>query len=196
MTKARESCDRFESLVSTWLDRELERPGAEEMLDHLVRCAGCRRFYRQARALSGLVVASAFSPANIEVDPGLWRRIERKSGLRSPRQVSGWAVRVAALLVVAAGLTTAVWRSRDAGVASSLPSEVQVELERNREAMTEGRFLELTTELLESDRRYHLAMYEVMGQVVRDTRDGEGTGDENLRHRNGVESSERTQGPA
>jgi hypothetical protein len=196
MTKARESCDHFESLVSTWLDRELERPGAEEMLDHLVRCAGCRRFYRQARALSGLVVASGFSPANIEVDPGLWRRIERKSGLRSPRRISGWVVRVAALLVVAAGLTTAVWRSRDAGTVSSLPSEVQVELEGNREAMTEGRFLELTTELLESDRRFHLAMYEVIDQVVRDTRDGEGTGDENLGARNGVESSERTQGPA
>ena len=48
-------CERHEILVSTWLDGQLEREGQIECLDHLVRCAACRSFYADARALDGLV---------------------------------------------------------------------------------------------------------------------------------------------
>ena len=36
-------------------------------------------------------------------------------------------------------------------------------------SMTEDRFIELTKEVLRADRRYHVALYQVMDQVVRDT---------------------------
>ena len=51
---------------------------------------------------------------------------------------------------------------------------LEVTLERDRGSMTEQRFVELVTEVLQSDRRYHQKMYEVMGSVTRSTTGREG----------------------
>jgi hypothetical protein len=71
---------------------------------------------------------------------------------------------VAAGLLVGLGLTMAVWKG---GAVAPAPAEAEVRLGHGE--MNDARFVELTREVLQADRRYHDAMYDVMRQVVRDT---------------------------
>jgi hypothetical protein len=163
------NCEHFETLVSTWLDDQLDRRGQVECLDHVVRCASCRDFYVQARSLDGLV-AAVRTPAGAEQpSPDVWKRIEwvarKKSERPARRRIPAWALQAAALVVVAVGLSVLVWNG--VGVAPP-PEQAEILLGSDPE-MTERRFVELTREVLQADPRYHSAMYQVMEQVVRDT---------------------------
>jgi hypothetical protein len=163
------TCEHFEILVSTWLDSQLDRRGQVECLDHLARCAACRDFYIEARSLDGLV-AAVRTPADAETpSPDVWKRIEwvarkdRKQPAR--RRIPAWALQAAAVVVVAVGLSVLVWNG--VGVAPA-PAQAEILLSSDTD-MTETRFVELTREVLQADRRYHAAMFLIMEQVVRDT---------------------------
>jgi predicted anti-sigma-YlaC factor YlaD len=162
-------CERHEILVSTWLDGQLEREGQIECLDHLVRCAACRSFYADARALDGLVELVRPTAALERPSPELWARIATAAsttGAGSVRRarVPAWALRTAAGVVVVLGLGLALWN----GGFAPPPRGVDVVLGGSNQ-MTDARFVELTKEVLESDSRYRLAMYRVLDQVARST---------------------------
>jgi hypothetical protein len=67
--------------------------------------------------------------------------------------------------------------------------EVEVELGSRQGEMTEDRFLEIATEVLEADSRYRRAMYQVMDTVMEDRAPTEGGGDE---LRNSIDSERRS----
>ena len=161
-------CEHHETLLSAWLDGPLDRESQIECLDHVARCASCRTFYLDARALDGLVAVlhtrATAPPAPREV----WERIAwatRGAGRRTLRpRLTTWALQAAAVLVVAIGLSVLVWSDRVAPA----PEEAELRLGEGG-AMTESRFVELTKEVLRADPRYHTAMQRVMEQVIRDT---------------------------
>lgn len=184
------SCEDYQSRISGWLDGELADAGRLELLDHFARCAACRRFYLEARALDGLVAGIAEAPGE-PLPREMWERIAARAGgsvvgrIRTSRR-STWMLRVAALLALALGV--GYWQLREsARPASPQPaSQIEVLLEQDQGEMSETRFVELTTEVLRADRRFHRAMLEVMEQVVADTSDerspeaSEGRGDERI----------------
>lgn len=191
------NCEDYEVLISSWLDDEA--PGAQqvEWVDHLVRCAGCRDFYRQARSLEG-VLAAVRTPARAEALPSdLWRRIADAGRVESrrvspARRLPTWALRAAAVLVVAVGLPFALrqgWSGRDPAV-PPVPRTLEVRLGENPESMDDARFVGVATELLRADRRYHAAMYRLMDQVVRDSAAAEMPIDEGPRRLEGLEVEE------
>ncbi len=183
------NCESYESLVSVWLDDELDRPGQVECLDHLMRCASCRGFYLDARALDGLVGAIR-RPTEATEPSHVWKRIERatrKDRARpARRRIPAWALQAAAVIVVGVGLSFMVWSGRM--LEAPLPDQAEVVLGENSGQMTDTRFVELTMEVLRAERHYHSAMLEVMGQVVRDTAETREASDEGL-----IEASENSE---
>jgi len=184
-------CDRYEVLVSAWLDGELERAEQRGMLDHLMRCARCRDFYLEARALSGLLAVAGAPAAAEQPSPEVWERIERsalsersardRGRGRAPWPGLAWARRVpigafaaaaAVLLVVLAAYVARPW-SRE--VPPTAGTAIRIGDDAGR--MNDARFVELTTEVLRADRRYRAAFYEVMRQVAQDTADNEASVD-------------------
>ena len=192
------TCEAFELSLSAMIDGELESPEQLLVIDHLLACAPCRDFYRQARALGSLVMSEsatqAVEPAPLEV----WDRIVTETGLQERERLdrsgavlfSGpWlrrhrhvprALGLAAALVVAVGLwllrptapdTRALGPADDSDV-------VEVVLEQDKGAMSDERFLELTTEILKADRGYHRKMLEIMSVVDDMAVRPEGSGDE------------------
>ncbi len=154
------TCETMEMELSAVIDGEVEAGVLPDLLDHLVECAECRAFYRAARSLDdGLVVAGL---RRAEAPPQLWERIEETAGLSRPR-VPAWMWRAAAAAVIGIGLW-AVGALR-LPVAVPLGDEVDVSVEANRGDMSEDDFIRLTTRLLESDRRYHLKMMEILSVV-------------------------------
>jgi hypothetical protein len=82
-------------------------------------------------------------------------------------------MRVAAALVIAVGAWSVVWMWPDLG-----PREegvMSIELAANSGAMSDQRFLELTTELLQADRHYHFKMQQIMTAVNRHSFAAEGS---------------------
>lgn len=165
-------CDQFEILISSWMDDELSRLETTEMIDHLVRCKACREAYRQARALEGALLADGRIPANAAaaVPKSGWERIEQRASQERTRQSSPWLLRAAAVAFVGLALALTVVPRIDDGsrvaTARSLGGEIEVELGSRSGEMTEERFLEIATEVLESDRRYQRAMLKVMDSVI------------------------------
>lgn len=172
------NCEHYETLVSTWLDGQLDRSEQVDCLDHVVRCESCRGFYVDTRALDGLVASIRTPTEAAEPSREIWKRIERATARErekpSRRGFPLWALQAAAVLVLAVGLSAIVWNG---GIARA-PEQAEVLL-GSRTDMTEARFVELTKEVLGADRRYRSAMYEIMEQVMRDTTVGrEGSGED------------------
>lgn len=180
-------CEQHEIRISAWMDEELDREGQEAMLDHLVRCPGCRDFYLGARGLAGLAAAVRTPTRAPAPSPEVWRRIEQSA--RPPKigrgthgvaawtrrvPIRGWAVAAAAALLVIFG--SLVRRERmPMGPTSDAMTEIR--LGGNPAGMDDARFVELTKEVLGSNRRYRTAFYEVMRQVVLDSEEREGSAD-------------------
>ncbi len=165
-------CEHHERNVSTLLDDTLSRDEQIELLDHLVRCEPCREFYSEARALDGLIATVRIPREASPPPPEMWERIERSARRSDPQMPtvesswwSGW--RAAAAILVAVGLGVLLMNGVEEVVPSAYPGEIQ--LAEHAGQMSEARFMELATELLRADPRYHWAMYEVMQQVIRDT---------------------------
>ena len=201
-------CNRCEIRLSEWLDGELDRAGQEAMLDHLVGCSGCRDFYREGRGLAGLLAAVGSPAAAAAPSPDVWRRIERSARRPAWRPLAGWGERMrrlpirgwaaaaaAAVVLVALG---SLLQPPGRPVISP-PAEKAIRLGGNPAGMDDARFVALTREVLEADRKYRVAFYEVLRQVARDADQSEGSvdllpaGAENGPDR---ESPETTGGPS
>jgi hypothetical protein len=196
-----ERCEHCEILVSAWHDGELDRGGQVEMLDHLVRCAGCRDFYFAARGLAGLVIAVRAPATAEEPSPEVWRRIEQSTTSREPVPARGgarpwmrrfpvraWAAAAAAaVLLIIFG--PPLVRDRTP-TDSRTTAGAEIRLGGNPAGMDDARFIELARTVLGADRKYREAFYEVMKQVVRDTQGSEPSMDGLLPPGEGRESAE------
>jgi len=177
-------CERFETSLSVMIDGELGAAERLPVVDHLARCAACRRFYRDARALDALVLETASAVPVEAPSRDVWERIEAAGGLR-PAARSGsvvsldlrwkiWGAVAAAALLVAVGLSVvSLWSVRR--VQPVAGSSVAVVLGRASGRMSDERFVELATELLRADPSYHDRMREVMNLVTRPSGGREGT---------------------
>lgn len=168
-------CEAHEAELSALLDGEVDRERLLPTLDHLVRCPTCRSFYRRSRALDGTLALLREGEAEEPSPEAPWEGIRRRAGLRPPRRrPPAWSWPLAAGLLLAAGLA---WAAGSLTLPTVPPPgavlEVRVESDRGR--MSEERFLELTAELLRADRRYHLALEEVLAEVNRRTFGNEGS---------------------
>ena len=162
------SCEHYETLVSAWLDDQLDRSGEIECLDHLVRCSACREFYVDARALDGLVAAIRDPVPSEAPSPEVRRRIEWivRREVRRPAapRIPVWARNAAAAVVLGLGLALAGWYGGPG------PATQPVELVLGQGGdMTEARFVELTKEVLRAEPRFRSAMQGILQQVARDT---------------------------
>lgn len=191
------TCETFEVSLSAMIDGELETPEQLPTIDHLLQCASCREFYGQARALDGMVAASA-APSTEPAPPAVWARIAGEAGLtkHNPTQSAGGVRRVApsrlkrryvphvlqlaAALIVAMGLWflwPVVFDSPEARSVDGV-GVVDVVLEEDQGSMSDERFLELAMEVLRADRDYHRKMLEIMRVVDTMAARPEGSGDE------------------
>jgi hypothetical protein len=172
-------CGKHAAELSALVDGELAAERLLPVLDHLAQCVECRSFYRQTRTLHGLV--SNLDPTSAEGEPpaAIWGRIEvaskpyLQSGVlptaslpaASSQSWRGWGARLAALLLLGFGLW-AFGLSPGAARDSLAKGEVEILLEGDEGRMTEARFLEIASEILRADRRYHEEMLQVMSAVA------------------------------
>lgn len=164
-------CENYEVFVSSWLDDQLERSEQVEMLDHLVRCPSCRGFYARARSLEGMLAAIRTSQEEAQAPVELWERIA-DAAAQAPaaswwRRPPAWAMRAAAVLLLAIGLGVVFFQSTLR--VSPVTRDTGIPVAANAGEMTEARFVELAEEVLRADPRYQFAMFQVMEQVVQDT---------------------------
>ena len=161
-------CERYEAELSALVDGQLEADVLLPTLDHLCECRSCRDFYRSARGLGGLL-AVLRDPKELPPLPvGGWQRIAQAASLETRwRQVRTKFLAAAAAVVFAVGLWTAQSALQTPSPTSeSLPvAEIEIIPGDDSQQMTDLRFVELTTELLRSDRRYREKMQEVLHEV-------------------------------
>lgn len=203
--------------VSALLDGELPHNRVLEVVDRLLDTDECRDFYRKSRALSGLVAATSTTALERAPDH-VWQKIAQQSGFdedsdgtrTSPGildRVNGWLSRwvqtemgplvaTAAILVALAGLTWVGLRDgssdRPGGpTPESVPAasgERTVQLGSD-EDMSESRFIDLATEILQADERYRRELLKLMSDI-----EGRPTAEEGFSE--GMrERSERNSGP-
>ncbi|MDZ4806476.1 MAG: hypothetical protein SGI90_16605 [Candidatus Eisenbacteria bacterium] len=189
--------EEFEMLASAFVDDELNRDETVTLLDHLGICETCRCFYRQARSLGDALSAS---PVPAILTDKIWQRIESRAQRRP--MMPAWGVRAAAGILVAV-LVWQVAQFRFPPLQDSQPIEagpeesgpIQLSLEESKGAMSDDRFIELTSEILRADRRYHTAMLQVMADVNQATGiarlSEESTSSENEHGETGGEWNER-----
>lgn len=185
-------CEFMEPAVSALADGELAAVEVAAAVDHLAACAGCRELYRRIRALDEAVAVWSGPAAGEPAPPQLWRRIAEDAA--PPRRPAGarwstWALRVAALALMACG----VWWAAPPPGPSLLAGgdSVEVVLGSDPGSMTDRRFLEMTTELLRADRRYHRLMWKVMQAVAEDAEGDGGVEREDERPRRAGEEGHR-----
>jgi len=152
------TCEEFEVLASAFVDDELSRGETVSLLDHLAVCEECRFFYRQTRSLDEALLSS---PADAVLPKRAWQRIESRVQ-RRPVMMPAWGLRAAAGVFMAI-MIWQVAQIRFSPLHDSRP--IEVSLEGAKEAMDDSRFIELTSEVLRADRRYHVAMLQVMNEV-------------------------------
>lgn len=148
------NCETYEASISALADGELPKNELLPTLDHLAECASCQAFYRDVRALAAALPVEA-----------IWRRIEEEAApaFRRREQSRRWPMRLAATVLLVAGLWGALAAVRLAQRPAGEPIEITLEEDRGR--MTEQRFLDLTIELLRADSRYHQEMLQVLNAV-------------------------------
>lgn len=163
-------CETYEMSISALADGELPAEDLLPTLDHLAECDSCRAFYRDVRALAAALPAEAEPASSVPLaaPEEIWHRIEAATAPASfqrgrPRRAPSWALRLAAAVVLVAGLWGAL-----ATVSTLNPADepIEVTLGDDGGRMTEQRFVDLTVELLRADSRYHQEMLQVLNTVV------------------------------
>ena len=169
-------CETCEMSISALADGELPREDLLPALDHLAECPSCQAFYRDVRALAATLPAGAAgSPddsrrlsasAPGEAPEEIWRRIEVAAApaLSRTGRIRPWAMRLAAAVLLVAGLWGALAVVRSALRPAGEPIEVTLGEDRGR--MTKQRFVDLTVELLRADPVYRQEMLQVLTTVT------------------------------
>ena len=170
------SCDEHEVNVSALLDGELHGDDVLQCVDHLLTCRECRRLYGDARGMEDLLAAAqAYSHVSGETAQ-LWDKAQKTapppSRVAILRVAPPWAWRIAATLVAA----TALWLFGASRLSRGPDQDttIHVQVGARPELMNEDRFVDVTRELLESDRRYRRKMLEILTAVNQDAESGEG----------------------
>jgi len=87
------ACSEYETLLSGFVDQELDPDQTQKMNTHLIRCAGCREAYEELVRLSDDVEAISFLEPQDEALEKLWgapySRFIRNSGIFLV--LAGWA---------------------------------------------------------------------------------------------------------
>ncbi len=161
------NCERFEMQISALIDEELSPREAKQLIDHLLDCQACQQFYREAGTLQQLtedMTLAAELDGSPVVVPEQKRFILSFPTLPGRRLVWGAAASVAILACLIAEQVipdpTGFFGAREA-VAQTIT------LGEDSGKMTDGRFVELTTEILKADSDYQHMMYDLLDQVQR-----------------------------
>lgn len=187
--------EREASAVSALVDRQFEPDELLEIVDRIAADPHLRRFYQHSRALGGLLESLQPTPREEAPAHVWRRIAERSGepaggGMRlaerRPRRTGSTWARFGSRLAIAAGIVAVVasswlllrgpdsrWdrlRESPLSVLETLdgaPEEgdsIAVEIGES-DRMTEGRFVELATELLQADRRYRREMLRLISTV-------------------------------
>lgn len=150
-------CDETQMHLSAMLDGEADPDEVLAATDHLLECAACRCFYRQARRLDEVVT---HAPETFVAPAPQKQRWWLQPSLR-------WAGAAAAVVLIALGIWQAdpQWIGSDRADALENADLVVITLEEDKGDLTEERFIEMAVELLRADQRYRHKMTEILGQV-------------------------------
>ncbi|MCP4897521.1 MAG: hypothetical protein GY906_11165 [bacterium] len=176
--------EMMEIQVSALIDGELSRSAVLSVIDNLLEDGESRLFYRRARHLDLAIESTRDTDHGASGE--LWRKIEEAAGRdnESPkfvwvapnRHLSRWLLRAAAAAVIVIGM----WSVSTIVLPSSEPGNIaEIIAGSAPNSMDDERFIELTTELLQADPRYHHAMYEIVDAVSRHAIPREGMVDRN-----------------
>lgn len=185
--------ERLEADLSALVDGELETERLLEVVDRLLDEPAAQRFYRRARALSGMVEA-VDAAVRTEAPPEVWRRIAgavapntgseeatepqpRNGGAWRTRErrtfgahLPGWAAFAVAAALLVAVLATGWLLRRDTGSlrepAQAADAIASVDVGQGN--MTDSRFVQIATELLSADRHYRREMVDIIQTVEAD----------------------------
>lgn len=155
-------CDETQMYLSAALDGEADPDELLAAMDHLLECATCQRFYRQARRLDGIVTAApdAFVAPAPQKRHGIDWHWLLQPGVR-------WAAAASAAVLIAVGIWQAgpPWSGPDQTAALDTADLVVITLEEDKGHLTDERFIEMAVALLRADQRYRHKMTEILGQV-------------------------------
>jgi anti-sigma factor RsiW len=153
-----ESCERYELDLSALLDGELESDAIPETLEHLRHCSVCHRFFQQLLELDGA--------SGLLKERDTHRMVARSAtSRRSPWKMTRNAWVAAAVVLAFLG----GWMLPTANLAADVPTRDEVlELSLGEDAgkMADARFVSMAVELLRADPRYHIAMFQMLQDVV------------------------------
>jgi len=169
-------CEHFESRYSALIDGEYDAQEVPELMEHLAKCPACGDFFLEIRALDSRV--SEFNEPVYEKSPAsfhIWENIAAQSGLQPSilrRATKFWQIipiAAAILLVSFLGFSMyGLFNPEDAAV----ENEMSITLEERSGDMTEHHFVQIVKELMQSDRKYQVAMLKVMREVIHMYPDG------------------------
>jgi negative regulator of sigma E activity len=164
-----------ESDISALLDGELHNERLLATIDELVESESCRTFYRQARALDGLIAAAEPTPAE-EPPHHVWSRIADATGISS--EAGGWGaprprwlgpligtVAATVLVAIVAFGVRSAQRSGPLAMEAPVVDDAQLDaitIGGKSGQMTDERFLALAEELLGADQHYRREMAEII----------------------------------
>lgn len=162
--------EQLELDLSALLDGELSHAEVLDSIDRLLDSTAGQDFYRQNRRL-GQAVQQMRGEEEEPAEPSedLWRRISAASeGQFAGRRwrPTEWLPKLAAALLLAFGLWAVVGVGQTPQPLLDRSGAVELVLGEDRGQMTESRFVELATELLKADQRYHREMLSVMQAVA------------------------------
>ncbi|HEX9641025.1 MAG TPA: hypothetical protein VGB13_06905 [Candidatus Krumholzibacteria bacterium] len=150
-----ESCEHFELDLSALVDGELESGAIPHALEHLRECRDCDLFFQQLLRLehtSELLRSISPLPQRPRAPRPAWRHLRH-----------AW-IAGAVLLAFLGG-----WMLPAADLSADVPTRDEVlELSLGEDAgkMADARFVSMAVELLRADPRYHVAMFEMLRDVV------------------------------
>ena len=190
--------EQYFARISSLLDGEFEQDQLLETLDFLVGTQQARKFYKNARALQGLVESAESTEARTQVrpDPTGWAAVTKRlqdgpqeaevptratpfplskpSPPANENQGPSWIMGLAA----AALLATVGWLSvqfLDSVPRGNTPPETatvrdgsstpELTIGAEEGHMTDSRFIELATEIVEADRKYREEMLALMTAI-------------------------------
>lgn len=172
-----EQREHYEADLSAIVDGELDGEPLRQAIDALIRNPDLRAFWAESRAMQSSLFGEN-DRAGITPPEGMWDKIQKKARPRakifllSSAPARTWAA--AATILLAVGLTVSGFLKVDIPFFHNQQRTIQ--LAGDRGSMSEDRFLQLTTEILQADPRYQRKMLEVM-QVVNQQAYGFQTGE-------------------
>lgn len=181
----RNGCELIELQISALLDGEADLHEQANVVDHIMDCAECRRFYKEARELQDLIdemptgSATEVAPAGSALPIGGSAALPRGKRFGALR---AWSLAAAAVLLLAFGF----WAGGNFGAGGAQPvadssrmppvgSTIDVHLASNPAAMSDERFLALTLEVLHADQRHQKKLYEILQIIAEESESREGS---------------------